>query len=164
TLLQPGASAVRLADIDFDTADDEDDGLRDRVRRYVNDSTAAWERFRKETAVRTRIAILKALLIAADVAGSAVAERNEQPETWVRTAIRVGLSADDLSPVIHPGTKGKAPLPFQEKVGASEDPVTLVAAGCGNGKTTAAYLWAQRWAAGRKLFFTYPTTGTATAG
>jgi CRISPR-associated endonuclease/helicase Cas3 len=37
-------------------------------------------------------------------------------------------------------------------------------AGCGNGKTVAAYLWAQRWASGKKLFFAYPTTGTTSAG
>lgn len=37
-------------------------------------------------------------------------------------------------------------------------------AGCGTGKTVAAYLWAARQAAGRKLFFCYPTTGTATEG
>jgi CRISPR-associated endonuclease/helicase Cas3 len=42
--------------------------------------------------------------------------------------------------------------------------VTLVSAGCGSGKTTAAYLWAARRANGRKLFFCYPTTGTATEG
>src|SRR5207245_498689 len=43
-------------------------------------------------------------------------------------------------------------------------PATIVIAGCGNGKTTAAYLWAQQHAKGRKLWFTYPTTGTASAG
>src|SRR5207249_4417406 len=32
------------------------------------------------------------------------------------------------------------------------------------GKTVAAYAWAARRADGRKLFFTYPTTGTTTAG
>ena len=42
--------------------------------------------------------------------------------------------------------------------------MTIVIAGCGNGKTTAAYLWAQPNAVGRKLWFTYPTTGTASAG
>jgi CRISPR-associated endonuclease/helicase Cas3 len=42
--------------------------------------------------------------------------------------------------------------------------ITLARAGCGSGKTVAAYLWASRRAAGRKLFFCYPTTGTATEG
>src|SRR5208337_661518 len=34
----------------------------------------------------------------------------------------------------------------------------------GNKKTTAAYMWAKTWAKGKKLFFCYPTTGTASAG
>ena len=34
----------------------------------------------------------------------------------------------------------------------------------GTGKTAAAYLWAARHADGKKLFFCYPTTGTATEG
>ena len=42
--------------------------------------------------------------------------------------------------------------------------VCLVRAGCGSGKTVGAYLWAQRCAADRKLFFCYPTTGTAAEG
>ena len=67
-------------------------------------------------------------------------------------------------PVVRSGTKGRDPLPFQIAVGDSGQSATVVIAGCGNGKTTAAYMWAQRWASGRKLFFTYPTTGTASAG
>jgi CRISPR-associated endonuclease/helicase Cas3 len=35
---------------------------------------------------------------------------------------------------------------------------------CGTGKTAAAYMWAATHAQGRKLFFCYPTTGTATEG
>ncbi|OLE49412.1 MAG: CRISPR-associated helicase Cas3', partial [Cyanobacteria bacterium 13_1_40CM_2_61_4] len=46
----------------------------------------------------------------------------------------------------------------------SAAPATIVVAGCGNGKTVAAYLWAKRWALGKKLFFAYPTTGTTSAG
>lgn len=37
-------------------------------------------------------------------------------------------------------------------------------AGCGTGKTIGAYAWAKKWAVGRRLFFCYPTTGTATQG
>jgi CRISPR-associated endonuclease/helicase Cas3 len=42
--------------------------------------------------------------------------------------------------------------------------VTLARAGCGSGKTTAAYLWASQRGDRKKLFFCYPTTGTATEG
>jgi len=42
--------------------------------------------------------------------------------------------------------------------------VTLLEAGCGTGKTLAAYLWARDQIEGRRLWFCYPTTGTATEG
>ena len=53
---------------------------------------------------------------------------------------------------------------FQSDVAASEAPVTFVKAGCGTGKTYAAYKWAATHHAPRRLFFCYPTTGTATEG
>ncbi len=53
----------------------------------------------------------------------------------------------------------KTPLVrFEVEVGNSEQSATIVVAGCGNGKTTAAYRWSQRSAVGKKLWFTYPTT------
>src|SRR5262249_46320223 len=60
---------------------------------------------------------------------------------------------------------GTRPLrSFQERMAASVSPLALVRAGCGSGKTAGAYLWAARQYAGRKLWVTYPTTGTATEG
>lgn len=55
---------------------------------------------------------------------------------------------------------------FQEDVAHSNSRVTLVSAGCGSGKTLAAYLWAAKQCpdTGRRLCFCYPTTGTATEG
>lgn len=160
-----GVVVSPLHDLELDTAEEDEPGcLRDRAGRYVRDSAAAWKRLKRDPRVGIRVALLKGLLIAADVAGSAAPENRVSPAEWTRKALGLRLAATDLDPVIRTGTKGKPPLPFQEEVGASDRPVTLVAAGCGNGKTTAAYLWAQRWAAGKKLFFTYPTTGTATAG
>lgn len=60
--------------------------------------------------------------------------------------------------------------PFQSKVAESQELLTLARAGCGSGKSLAAYLWAEQWAEryereGRtdfRLIFTLPTTGTAT--
>lgn len=46
----------------------------------------------------------------------------------------------------------------------SQQRITLVAAGCGGGKTAGAYKWSEKNAVGRKLFFCYPTTGTASQG
>jgi CRISPR-associated endonuclease/helicase Cas3 len=146
------------------TLDDDPDGLATRVQRLVRESRRAWRRMGRDDAIRTRLALLKALLIAADVAGSALASEGESVEQWVPKALGNRLLPSDLKPVIREGLNGKRSRPFQRRVAASERPATVVMAGCGNGKTTAAYMWAQKWARGRKLFFTYPTTGTASAG
>lgn len=159
-----GVSSLSLKRITYETADDGDDSLRELVRYYAKSASAEWRRCSRELGLKLRLAIQKALLIAGDVAGSAVPENDERPAEWVSRALRIRLQATELVPVVQKGTKGKAPVPFQTKVGKSQDSATIVVAGCGNGKTTAAYLWAQQWASGRKLFFTYPTTGTATAG
>lgn len=153
-----------IGDARFDTADDSDQGLEERISRFAELSCRAWNRLRRSADVVRRTALLKALLIAADVAGSALTADGEMPEYWVPRELAARLSPDALHSTIIKGTKGKPPLPFQEAVGASEKTATIVIAGCGNGKTTAAYLWAQRHANGRKLWFTYPTTGTASEG
>jgi CRISPR-associated endonuclease/helicase Cas3 len=82
---------------------------------------------------------------------------------WVSDALSVRLSSAELEPVVQEGHGGH-PHDFQNKVANAPKRITIVMAGCGNGKTTAAYMWAQKWAVGKKLFFTYPTTGTASAG
>lgn len=161
----PGVAVRDLHDLPFDTAEEDEPGcLRGRVAEYVRISVAAWRKLKRDPRTLARVALLKGLLIAADVGGSAAPANQISGVKWTRTALGLRLAPADLDEVIQKGTKGKEPHPFQEAVGASEKLVTLVAAGCGNGKTTAAYLWAQKHAAGKKLFFTYPTTGTATAG
>lgn len=157
-----GAGPVpALKTVTFATHKDE---LRDRIDDYVWRAADAWERLRAVPANRTLVAVLKALLAAADAAGSALTERNESPADWVREVLGRRLRAADAQRVVDADLGGRTARPFQERVAASERPVTVVAAGCGNGKTTAAYMWARKWADGKKLFFTYPTTGTATAG
>ncbi len=154
----------KIGDAQFDTADDDDEGLEQRIHQFAETSCRAWNRLRRNPDVVRRTALLKALLIAADVAGSALTADGESPEKWVPRELALRITPEALQPAIIKGTKGKSPYPFQEAIGASTRPVTIVIAGCGNGKTTAAYLWAQRNAKGRKLWFTYPTTGTASAG
>jgi CRISPR-associated endonuclease/helicase Cas3 len=154
----------QVKDARFDTADDEDGGLEQRITRFVDVSCRAWNRLRRNPEVLIRTALLKALLIAADVAGSALTADGEEPAEWVPLELSARITPEVLRPIIAKGTKNKVPLPFQTIVGDSDNPATIVIAGCGNGKTTAAYLWAQHHAAGRKLWFTYPTTGTASAG
>jgi len=127
-------------ELGFDTADD-DEGLRVLARRFLRESRKAWDKLCNGQNMRGTVALLKGLLIAADVAGSAIAEKQLSLSDWIRSALAVRLKLIDLAPVIGKGTKGKPVLPFQQSVGESRFPVTLVAAGCGNGKTTAAYLW-----------------------
>jgi CRISPR-associated endonuclease/helicase Cas3 len=150
-------------DRDFDTIDDGDDSLAQWVQDFVRDAERAWRPFKKDTGFQRRLAFLKALLIAADAAGSALPPAQQPIEKWIRSALAERVDAAGLEPVVQVGHKGN-PHHFQEAVAGTKKSATVVIAGCGNGKTTAAYMWGQTWAVGRKLFFTYPTTGTASAG
>lgn len=154
----------RLPDMRFSTVDDSDEGLEQRVTRFANLSEQKWNRLRRDVAVKRRTALLKALLIAADVSGSVLPTDGRKPKDWIPTALAARITPEILKPIILEGTDGKEPRLFQKKVGSANTSATIVVAGTGNGKTTAAFLWGQKWAVGRKLWFTYPTTGTASAG
>jgi CRISPR-associated endonuclease/helicase Cas3 len=141
---------------------------------------------------RRLLALIKGLGIAADVAASAVAARGQWAThyslaEYVRETLAVGLTPDELSALISTwawehspyarNSKHTISLPpdftvrdFQNDVARSEAWLTLAQAGCGSGKSLAAYLWARRWCQrfaeqGRtnlRLFFCLPTTGTTT--
>ncbi len=109
-------------------------------------------------------AALKSLVAAADVAGSAMQPEGEPIRRWVLETLGNHVSSIQMHEVVRVRLNGKEPRPFQQEIGESSARVTLVEAGCGTGKTVAAYLWAAKHADGKKLFFCYPTTGTATEG
>lgn len=109
-------------------------------------------------------AAVKALTAAADVAGSALLPEGVAIKAWVADALGRRTIAEKLREVAKQRLDGRPERPFQQAIAASPARVALVEAGCGSGKTAAAYLWAANWAKGRKLFFCYPTTGTATEG
>jgi CRISPR-associated endonuclease/helicase Cas3 len=138
-----------------------------------------WERVARKcfqkAEVQRLIAVAKALLICADVAGSAlpkeVLAREEKPEepSWVPMVwLKEQFRDEDLRPhleqVVQDRLKGQPMRPFQQQVAQSKAPVTLVTAGCGSGKTIAAIAWAAEQHPRRRLWLTYPTTGTATEG
>jgi CRISPR-associated endonuclease/helicase Cas3 len=123
---------------------------RERLKRNID-----WWRF---------AAVVKALVAAADVAGSAMLPEKENIRRWVHETLCQKVTSEEMQGVVEARLKGKRPRPFQEAIGNSRKRVTLVEAGCGSGKTAAAYLWAAHHANGKKLFFCYPTTGTATEG
>lgn len=109
-------------------------------------------------------AATKALVAAADVVGSAMLPAKENIRRWVSTSLLNYVLPESLDQVVKERLRGKPPRTFQESVAESPNRVTLVEAGCGTGKTIAAYLWARHHAISKKLFFCYPTTGTATEG
>lgn len=114
---------------------------------------------------RRFVAAVKASLIGADVAGSALRT------TSIRATLAKWLhnlpGRKNLQRVVDQrlnGSRGKRLRHFQERVRDSQTRVTLVRAGCGTGKTLAAYAWAATQHSDRRLYFCYPTTGTATEG
>ena len=109
-------------------------------------------------------ACCKAALIAADTVASAQIRGRGGPARWAKNALQERLSVSDLEQIVRTRLGGQAPYRFQQVVAASDDRVTLVEAGCGSGKTLAAYMWARRHATGKRLMFCYPTTGTTSAG
>ncbi|WP_017318860.1 CRISPR-associated helicase Cas3' [Mastigocladopsis repens] len=110
------------------------------------------------------IAAVKATVIAADLAGSALPLAEEDFKEWIEQVLSLQLSKEDIQKLVNQRLKGQKLRPFQELIAKSRRRVTLVKAGCGTGKTIGAYAWGEKWAVGRKLFFSYPTTGTASQG
>jgi len=110
------------------------------------------------------VAAVKATVIAADLAGSALPNAEKKLEEWIEQVFQLTLSEQDLQELIDQRLRGNPLRPFQQKIADTTTRVTIVKAGCGTGKTIGAYAWGQKWAVGRKLFFCYPTTGTASQG
>lgn len=134
------------------------------------------------------VALLKGFGISADVIASAVGARFRSgysvPRAIEENLASIHLTEADLASVVRtwawravrnaepPEDEAGLPdgfveRPFQSEVAASESYTTLAAAGCGSGKSLAAYLWARAWARRRtgepfRFFFCLPTTGTAT--
>ena len=113
---------------------------------------------------RRFLAAVKACLIAADVAGSALPKEGEKISGWIRKALGQKPTPSRLQKIINERLQGMPLRPFQEALGKTTTRVVLAQAGCGSGKTLGAYVWASQRAPGKRLFFSYPTTGTATEG
>ncbi len=141
-----------------------DELLQVAVEAFVDLSEAAWNKLKQTSGFKRDLALVKALLIASDVAGSALPAGGKSVPEWIGANLPATLSQEKANAVVEKRLKGNPPRDFQIEVASSSAEITLVCAGCGSGKTTAAYMWAAKHAIGRKLFFTYPTTGTASAG
>lgn len=110
------------------------------------------------------IAALKTTLLAADLAGSALPEQGQDLTSWLAKRLQAILEAPALCNLVDHKLKRQPLRPFQREVQEVKANTVLLQAGCGSGKTAAAYLWAAQHAAGRRLFFCYPTTTTASEG
>ena len=142
---------------------------------------------------RRFVALVKVFGIAADVCGSAVARIDHAQgqgamTSFVSKNLSAGLTTSDLDrlvwrwtwdnateikekPDVLTGFPGDFEIrDFQKQ--AEEEPwaLALIEAGCGSGKSLAAYLWGRRWCRKRegegqdgfRLIVTLPTTGTTT--
>jgi CRISPR-associated endonuclease/helicase Cas3 len=133
---------------------------------------------------RRFVALIKSFGIAADVAASAIAKKGKSAQLYslskfVANELEIGLTSADFDGLIQSWAvragltdfdPHKDTLHFQREVAASPSYLTLAEAGCGSGKSLAAYLWAKQWCErlrqeGRtnvRMFFCLPTTGTTT--
>jgi CRISPR-associated endonuclease/helicase Cas3 len=132
------------------------------VRNLLWEGNTWWDGATLEE--RRFAAAVAALVIAADVCGSALVKQSQEPAKWATEALKLTCQGPDLARVATHRLAGADRRAFQEQVANSSTRLTLVSAGCGTGKTVAAYLWGANCLAGRKLFFCYPTTGTTTEG
>src|SRR5262249_39427347 len=113
------------------------------------------------------VAAVKGCLLGADVAGSALPKDvvdHSRRAAWIGNAFGNVPPPGCIQKIVDRRRRTSALYPFQQAVADSHSGVTFVRAGCGSGKTLAAYQWAATQHPGRRLYFCYPTTGTATEG
>jgi len=113
---------------------------------------------------KTLISAVKATLMASDLAGSALPKHFYDPEQWLNDRLSQSLSTEQLEQIVSQKIGNQTPRQFQQLIRDTKTNTVLVEAGCGSGKTVGAYLWASRNAVGKRLFFCYPTTTTASEG
>jgi CRISPR-associated endonuclease/helicase Cas3 len=141
------------------------------IQRFHRSARSAWGDMDADW--RKLVAAAKACVIGADVAGSALptsVRSEEERRVWIGAVFACRPTTEQIEDLIterltDPSSGTVHELrPFQRAVGEQAGDVTFVKAGCGSGKTLAAYHWAHTVCPGRRLYFCYPTTGTATEG
>lgn len=149
----------------------EADDVFTEITKLWRRAFRAWDGAIAASDDRKLLAAVKNCLVAADIAGSALPKVpadalrvSGERWNWIAKSFANTPEPGDLEKVCAARLGRNAPREFQLQVAASEDAVTFVKAGCGTGKTLAAYMWAARHHATRPLWFCYPTTGTATEG
>lgn len=138
----------------------------DDIIQWSRSSQKTWDRMKSGADGRS-VATVKDCLVAADVAGSALAQAlPDDPNRWhwITRSFAAKPEPGDLAAIAQHRLGDDRPRDFQRAVEMSSGSVAFVKAGCGSGKTLAAYLWAAAKYPTRRLYFCYPTTGTATEG
>jgi CRISPR-associated endonuclease/helicase Cas3 len=117
---------------------------------------------------------VRAALIAADAAGSALVRVDAQLSTWLQHAFGEPLRMLDIDEkVVEPRiaqirrTRGTFDWHAFQVAAETLGPRAVLLAGCGSGKTLAAWRWIRAQLACRpagRVIFLYPTRGTATEG
>lgn len=139
------------------------------LQKWSRDAQKLWDSKFRNTPNAQLLAAVKNCLIAADVAGSALPKEGVPDWGKITEAFADVPETGDLQAVVNERsktfpTRNPEREAFQQSVAESASPVTYVKAGCGTGKTLAAYMWAAKNYPTRRLYFCYPTTGTATEG
>ncbi len=101
--------------------------------------------------------------MSADVIGSSVSDV-EQVRTLLFSHLTRHLLQEQMEGIVAKKINDGKPLDYQLQVMQSREKTVLLEAGCGAGKTVAAYLWASKHAHSKRLYICYPTTGTASEG
>lgn len=152
-----------------DEAIDVDDACR-RIRKHWNKQTPVDDDL--SPADRAVVAAVKATLLGADVSASALPTLDTcvpQFGAWIDGCLQKVPTPRQLAELIDDRLGPSQSLrPFQlsvaQKASPASEVVALVQAGCGSGKTLAAYHWARMCCPHQRLYLCYPTTGTATEG
>lgn len=135
------------------------------LRFWCADAIDVWQS--RSADEKRFVAAVKACLLAADVAGSALPRTSmdaQQRQTWLAGAFERKPTPEQLHQIVTDRLDGKELRPFQRAGAQTQSRVTFVRAGCGSGKTILADLWAAQRCPGKRLYICYPTTGTATEG
>lgn len=163
-----GEALPPLADATFSALDTRT--LMHDAREAFDDALEClWRGLPPQHPYRRLLPLAKHLVAAADGAGSAAVQQGDSgiPAAigdYVTTALARRCEAEELDELVDFALAGHHAHDFQLQVSREDTRVLIARAGCGSGKTLAAWLWARQHAVGRKVVFAYPTTGTATEG
>lgn len=150
--------------------------LEGPLQRFLEDFYRFKRALRRDGALARLLLAVKAALLAADAAGSGFCREGIDSEVWAANCFGgpdlagTEVEAKILSPRLRE-VEARTGTPFrwhdfQVEAGAL-GPRALLLAGCGSGKTLAAWRWIQSQAGQRpvkRAIFLYPTRATATEG